>query len=565
MNAKRFFQTLSLCATVGLFLAGCSSDDPTPDPDDTRSITSKIALSLSRYCDDKGVWARPAWDRSDRAGLFVVGNGASAPVYATPVSGGGPESDFLFTFDAHEDADVTLIGFWPSNAGFTCENGLLKGSVPTQQIGTVLRRMVGKTTARLSPDMTCNISLTQLFCTMYVHVAQGDYAINKVVLTANGGEAIAGDLVINIGDWSVAASEKTISVAFSSPVDCSRAAQAIPVMIAPVTLSKGYTITLSDTAGKTHTIASEAAVKLEAGNRYDTEDTGSTGQTELVFCGDNMVYMIDAAHADADSYKNAVTWRWDATTIASTLGLAASRCTHLDDCKPVDNGKKLLMTSSYGWCVLLDLATSKVLFHTNASPNAHSAELLPGDRVAVACSTGDGDQNNSIQYYNVSEPNRPIGKVALESAHGVVWNAATQRLYAIGGQNLKIYKLQNWDSSSPSLELERTEQTPKSGLHDMTLVDDNTLCIAGRGAYLYDIATNRFTEMTHFSASTALKSVNYNIGTGECWYTDSTKPEGSQTWSTQTIRYVTDVNGTTTARTIKVPDLDMYKVRVVKW
>lgn len=65
--------------------------------------------------------------------------------------------------------------------------------------------------------------------------------------------------------------------------------------------------------------------------------------TELVFCGDNMVYMIDAGLANETTYKDAVTWSWDATEAAAVLGLDKSRCNHLDDCKPVDNGKKLLV------------------------------------------------------------------------------------------------------------------------------------------------------------------------------------------------------------------------------
>ena len=275
--------------------------------------------------------------------------------------------------------------------------------------------------------------------------------------------------------------------------------------------------------------------------------------------------MIDAGLANETTYKDAVTWSWDATEAAAVLGLDKSRCNHLDDCKPVDNGKKLLCTSSYNWCVLLDIATKEVLFHTTATPNAHSAELLPGNRIVVACSGGESSGNNSIQLYDISQPNRILYQSALGSAHGVVWNETTQRLYAIGGQSLQIYKLKDWETATPSLELEKTERTPQGGLHDMSYVNSNTLCIGGRGAYLYDIGANRFTEMMLFSASTAIKSINYNDETGELWYTDSTNPEGSQSWSTQTIRYSTDKNASTETRTIKVPDLDVYKVRVMNW
>lgn len=206
-----------------------------------------------------------------------------------------------------------------------------------------------------------------------------------------------------------------------------------------------------------------------------------------------------------------------------------------------------------------------MLFHTTAAPNAHSAEMLPDNRIAVACSEGSNSDNNKVQVYDIARPNLVLFQSELGSAHGVVWNETTQRLYAIGGQSLQIYKLKDWTSATPSLELEKTVQTPYGGLHDMSLVNSNTLCIGGRRAYLYDIGANQFTEMTLFASSTAIKSINYNDDTGELWYTDSTIPEGSQAWSTQTIRYASDRNGSAATRTIKVPDLDMYKVRVMSW
>ena len=99
----------------------------------------------------------------------------------------------------------------------------------------------------------------------------------------------------------------------------------------------------------------------------------------------------------------------------------------------------------------------------------------------------------------------------------------------------------------------------------MSYVNSNTLCIAGTRAYLDDLGADRFTEMTLFSSSTSIKSLNYNDETGELWYTDATHPEGSQSWSKRTIRYATDMNASSETRTIKVPDLDMYKVRVLNW
>ena len=556
----RLFRVLLLCAGTGLLVAGCSNDDDSP-----RELSSKTTLTLSKYYNDKGATTLPTWGRNDKAGLFAADQSVPEAVYAAPIQPGSQKSLFLFTLSAPQHAASTVVAFWPSDADLRCENGTLKTVVPTAQTGSVAPILAGKATARLNTYEGCSMELTNLFCTMYVSVKKGNYSVSKAVVKANGGEGIAGELTIGIDDWSASASAQTITVTLPAPLDCSKETQLIPVMIAPVALSQGYTVTLTDTDGNSFSVGKTEPVTLEAGGKHDTDDARSSFVTELVFCGDNMVYMIDAGLADETGYKNAVTWSWDATTAAATLGLAASRCNHLDDCKPVDNGKKLLVTSSYNWCALLDIATGEVLFHTTAAPNAHSAEMLPDNRIAVACSEGSNSDNNKVQVYDIARPNLVLFQSELGSAHGVVWNETTQRLYAIGGQSLQIYKLKDWTSATPSLELEKTVQTPYGGLHDMSLVNSNTLCIGGRRAYLYDIGANQFTEMTLFASSTAIKSINYNDDTGELWYTDSTIPEGSQAWSTQTIRYATDRNGSAATRTIKVPNLDMYKVRVMSW
>lgn len=559
--SHNLFRALLVCVGTGFLAMGCSNDDS----DAPRELASKISLTLTKYYNDKGATTLPTWSRTDKAALFVADQNAPEAVYAQPILAGSQQSLFLFTLEAPEHAPSTIVGFWPSDADMRCENGTLKTTIPTEQTGSVTPCLIGRTTGRVNSYEGCSMELSPYYCTMYVSVSKGNYAIREAVVEANGGEAIAGGITIGIDDWSVGASAQKITVTLPAPLDCTKESQLIPVTIAPVNLSQGYTVTLTDTDNHSFRVGTTEPVALTAGGKHDTDDARSSFVTELVFCGSNMVYMIDAGLADETGYKDAVTWSWDATTAASTLGLAPARCNHIDDCKPVDNGRKLLITSSYEWCVLLDIETKEVLFHTTAAPNAHSAELLPNNRVAVACSEGSGTKNNSVQLYDISAPNRILDQSALGSAHGVVWNEATQRLYAIGGQSLQIYKLKDWETAAPSLELEKTVQTPQGGLHDMSLVNSNTLCIGGRRAYLYDIGANRFTEMKLFASSTAIKSINYNDETGELWYTDSTVPEGSQSWSTQTIRYATDMNASAAARTIKVPDLDMYKVRVMNW
>ena len=284
------------------------------------------------------------------------------------------------------------------------------------------------------------------------------------------------------------------------------------------------------------------------------------GATQLIVCGDDQVLIIDSEKAMAEGYEAATTWHWDAKSAATTLGLAETRMNHLDECKPVDNGTKLLVTSSYGWCVLLDRQTKQVLFHTTKTPQAHSAELLPGNFIAVACSTGTGTGYNCIQLYDAARPNESLGQYPLTSAHGVVWNPATKRLYAAGNSTLQTYTFTNSE-----LTLENSMLTPQTDVHDLSFIDDNTLLIAGKKGFTFDIAHKAYTAIKLFNNSTALKSVNYNPSTREMWYTDATTPEGDYTWSTHTLRWTASPSGTQPGRTITIPNMNIYKVRVALW
>jgi len=289
--------------------------------------------------------------------------------------------------------------------------------------------------------------------------------------------------------------------------------------------------------------------------------------TLLLVCGSNMVYLIDARPAVAQGYKSAILWQWNAVSAASTLHLDASRMNHLDDCKPVDDGKKLLITSSYNWAVLLDIETKKVLWYSKDSKNAHSADCLPGNRIAVACSAGtETEQGDKVQVFDAAS-GKLLYDTPFQSTHGVVWNASTQRLYVGGKSLLNIYKLQDWDTSTPSLVLDKSIKTSDyvTGVHDVTLVNDKTLLVAGKKAALYDISSGRFSALGSFANSTALKSVNRHPSTNEVWYTDATEPEGDYTWSSYLVRHRSDASVGSEDMSIRITDINIYKVRVYRW
>lgn len=105
----------------------------------------------------------------------------------------------------------------------------------------------------------------------------------------------------------------------------------------------------------------------------------------LYACGDDQVreYRIIGAGAGSGAVE---AWRWTAAE-AKDLPLAyrTKLLSHIDDCKPVDGGRAILVTASTGGVVLIERSTGKVTFRATA-PMAHSADLLPGGLIAVALS-----------------------------------------------------------------------------------------------------------------------------------------------------------------------------------
>ncbi len=544
---------------IGCLIAAgisCEKDDKNK-PEGEKA--ARMELTLQKYYNEGGATTLKLWEAGDKAAMINVDAAQPSEITASPITTGSQNSLFTFTLSGAKKGDKLFV-YYPLNSGVTYEDGTVSAMIPTRQNGKIDPVFIGKGQWSESSYSTVDINMSVYWTVLYASLQKGNYGIKKAVLKGNAGEKIGGKVKIDISDFTVTASETSISVEFEEVLDCRKGSQRFPFMLAPGTLEKGYTITYTTDEGEEFQYVCNDMTACEMNGKVEAGDANDGKSTQLIVCGDSMIYMIDANLAESAGFYNAVLWELDAKNFASVIGKDMLR---LDDCKPVDNNTKILATSSRSYAMLVDIETKKLLWYSSNSGNAHSADILPGNRIAVACSDG-GDV---IQIFDMNASDKVLFSAPLNSAHGVVWNETTQRLYAIGGTSLNIYKLKDWNSAAPSLELEQVINTKNSvtGLHDMTLVDGNTLLVAGRKAALYDIAQSSFTNLSHFNGSTALKAVNYNGDTGECWYVDSTNPEGNFTWSSQTIRYTDNVNGNGTYKTIKVPNLNMYKVRVFNW
>ena len=255
---------------------------------------------------------------------------------------------------------------------------------------------------------------------------------------------------------------------------------------------------------------------------YDKVVLGKTGQEKprtLIVMGNNMLYMFDAAKArECGDFKDAVTWKWDAKTAAAITGIKESRLDFIDECKVKENGETLLLTGAHGWCIYLRKEDGKILFWTDNTDQAHTAELLPGGRIAVACSV----PKNELHLYDITKPDKTIQVLDMKHAHGLYYCAKRKRLYAAGENALKIFRLENWDSDKPRLVLERTVGTSwyVSDIHDLVPMNEDTLILTGNNAAIFNMKTGKFRHWNRFTGINSIKSMNYNPTTKEIiWLT----------------------------------------------
>lgn len=271
---------------------------------------------------------------------------------------------------------------------------------------------------------------------------------------------------------------------------------------------------------------------------------------EIIVCGDDKALIIDV---DKSEGKNVhVVWDWKVSDIAQELPSEYQKyMIPLDECKPVDNGTKILLTSSGGGVLLLDRDSKKSLFYAHV-PMAHSADLLPDGRVAVALSTHKN--GNSLELYDVKKPEQVIFRDSLYSGHGVVWMEKNKILFALGFDELRAYSLTNWNTATPSLHLEKTWKTPIKGGHDLIKVTDNELIFTAHdGVYWFNVAEETFKTFEPLQDRKNIKSLNYDKTTDYMVYT-----QAEISWWTHNI-YIEPIK-----KVLTIEDINLYKVRTFK-
>jgi hypothetical protein len=268
---------------------------------------------------------------------------------------------------------------------------------------------------------------------------------------------------------------------------------------------------------------------------------------ELIACGDENVVVFDKKKSSGDSIVKV--WEWTASISEGLPMDYHAFFNSTDDCKPVGQNQ-ILITSSSGGVALVNREDKKTVFYAKV-PNAHSAEYLPGDRIVVALSTAEN--GNAIRLYDAGQSNKILFSDSLYSGHGVVWDDEKNSLFALGFDQLREYKLKDWDSSQPKLMKVNQWEIPDESGHDLFLTSDRRLLLSTTNSvWQFDITTSVFSPFKPLEGVEHVKSVNFDAQTGELVYT---KEEIS--WWTHHI-YVINPNDT-----LQVDDMKLYKVRVL--
>jgi hypothetical protein len=278
-----------------------------------------------------------------------------------------------------------------------------------------------------------------------------------------------------------------------------------------------------------------------------TANAARPATSELLVCGWDEVYILRFT-GNAEPQK---VFSWKARERPELPAGFKDKFKFTDECKPVA-GNRILITASSDGVALVERATGRTTFW-GLCANAHSADLLPRERIAVACSVRE-QGGNRLAVFDARTPEKEIYSTELHSGHGAVWDGRRKLLWALSDRELRAYSPANWASGQPSLERTATYPLPDGGGHELS-PDGNALIVSGtRDTWLFDRNTGKFSPHPQFAGLRDLKSASVNQRTGRAAFTLAERPN----WWTSTIRFKNPEGE------VIRPGERLYKVRWVK-
>jgi hypothetical protein len=268
--------------------------------------------------------------------------------------------------------------------------------------------------------------------------------------------------------------------------------------------------------------------------------------SELFVCGWDEVFVLKF-----EGDKPRRTWTWRAKERADLPADFKALFNTTDECKPFDDGSRVLITSSGGAVALVDRAKDRVLFYARAA-NAHSADLLPGGRVAVAASHHAGGNGDRLILFDLAKSDQELLSEELPWGHGVVWDEQRRLLWALADKDIRVYELRDWQTTSPKLHRVALIPLPEGGGHDFSVVNGSVIAVStGTRCWLFDRDTRTFRPHPELADKAKVKSISHHPTTGRLAYVQA---EGENWWA-ERIHFLSP------AGTLHVPGEHFYKAR----
>jgi hypothetical protein len=246
---------------------------------------------------------------------------------------------------------------------------------------------------------------------------------------------------------------------------------------------------------------------------------------ELIVCGWDEVFILELPEA-GPPHK---VWSWRAAERPDLPEEFRGLFGSTDECKPIEEGRKVLITSSGGAFALVDRARDRVLSYGRAA-NAHSADLLPANRVAVAASHDRAGKGDRLLLFDLTRPAQELGSEELPWGHGAVWDPQRQRLWALSNEDIRAYRLRQWDTATPRLERVAILPLPEGGGHDLyPLAGTPHLTVTTRQhCWLFDRDTHTFAPHPSLAEHAGVKSISVHPDTRRVVHVQA---EGEHWWA----------------------------------
>lgn len=241
---------------------------------------------------------------------------------------------------------------------------------------------------------------------------------------------------------------------------------------------------------------------------------------ELLVCGWDELVALDVAGAEPRKV-----WSWRAEAREELPAEFRKLFRTIDECKPVAGGRVLITASSDG-VALVERPSGRVVFWARGA-NAHSAEMLPGGRIAVACSVRQKG-GNRVVLFDERVPEKELGSTELYSGHGVVWDEQRETLWALGGKVLLAL--------TAGLQRKGEFELPDEGGHDLWAAPGTPRLglTTHEGVWEFDRDTRVFRRHAELGGLAHVKSVAPHPRTGEVAYIKADVPQ----WWSERIEFL---------------------------